>query len=256
MPSIGTVRAVVTGAASGLGRSFTHLLAREGAHVFAVDLNRQGLEETVSGLPNVSFGVGDVSDEASVESLFQQAKQAMGGCNVLINNAGIFRDALLVKKDKQTGGSIKNMSLQNWDAVLKVCLTGPFLCAREFSAMRADGPTSPDDEGVIVNISSISRHGNQGQSNYSAAKAGLVSTTKLWAEELARYNVRVGAVAPGFVATPILEGMRPEVLQGMVNQVPLRRLGAPEDIYQGVKFIIECKYFTGRCVDIDGGLRL
>jgi 3-oxoacyl-[acyl-carrier protein] reductase len=109
---------------------------------------------------------------------------------------------------------------------------------------------------VVVNISSVARHGNPGQSNYSAAKAGLVADTKLWAQELARYGIRTGAIAPGFVQTPILEGMRPEVLEGMLKAVPLRRAGTTAEIFAGVRFIIECGYFTGRCIDIDGGISM
>ena len=99
-------------------------------------------------------------------------------------------------------------------------------------------------------------HGNHGQSNYSAAKAGLVADTETWAKELARYGVRVGAIAPGFVDTPILQGMRPEVLDEMVKVVPLRRVASCDEILAGVRFIIECDYFTGRCIDIDGGMRI
>jgi len=107
-----------------------------------------------------------------------------------------------------------------------------------------------------VNISSVARHGNQGQTNYSAAKAGLVADTKLWGLELARYGIRVGAVAPGFVDTPILQGMRPEVLEGMLKAVPLRRAADPTEIFQAVRFILECDYFTGRCIDVDGGITI
>ena len=109
---------------------------------------------------------------------------------------------------------------------------------------------------LVFSISSVSRAGNMGQSNYSAAKAGLVADTKLWAEELARYGVRTGAVAPGFTQTPILDAMRDEMLEKIVSGVPLRRTGSPFEIWQAVKFIIECDYFTGRCVDVDGGLSL
>ena len=108
----------------------------------------------------------------------------------------------------------------------------------------------------MVNISSIARHGNRGQSNYSAAKAGLIADTRVWAIELARHGIRTGAVAPGFVDTPILEGMPPEVLNQMLKPVPLRRVAQPQEIYLAVKFIIECDYFTGRCIDVDGGLAL
>jgi 3-oxoacyl-[acyl-carrier protein] reductase len=142
------------------------------------------------------------------------------------------------------------MSLDDWAKVIGVDLTGPFLCTREFAASCINNDAGP---AVVVNISSVARHGNPGQSNYSAAKAGLVADTKLWGQELGRYGIRTGAVAPGFVQTPILDAMRPEVLKGMVRGIPLRRVGLPEEIFLGVRFIIECDYFTGRCIDIDGG---
>ena len=109
---------------------------------------------------------------------------------------------------------------------------------------------------MIVSISSISRHGNMGQSNYSAAKAGIVAMTKLWAGELGRHGIRTGAVAPGFTRTPILEAMRPEILERVLKPVPMRRLAEPEEMFLAVKFIIENDYFTGRCIDVDGGLVL
>jgi 3-oxoacyl-[acyl-carrier protein] reductase len=137
--------------------------------------------------------------------------------------------------------------------LLDVDLTGPFLLTREFAAhvIQNKVPAS-----VVINISSIARHGNPGQSNYSAAKAGLIADTKLWAIELARYGIRTGALAPGFIDTPILQGMRPDVLDGMLKPVPLRRVGTPGEIFSAVKVIIDCDYFTGRCVDVDGGLTL
>ena len=144
------------------------------------------------------------------------------------------------------------MSLDDWNAVIDVDLTGPFLFAREVAAQMI----RDNNGGVIVNISSCSRHGNRGQSNYSAAKAGLVADTKLWGEELAKHGIRVGAVAPGFVQTPILDGMRPEMLEKMVSKVPLGRVAKPEEIFQAVRFIFECDYFTGRCIDVDGGITM
>ncbi|MEO1268306.1 MAG: SDR family oxidoreductase, partial [Myxococcota bacterium] len=137
--------------------------------------------------------------------------------------------------------------------VIDVDLTGPFLCTREFAAKVIETDTTPS---VVVNISSVSRHGNMGQSNYSAAKAGLVADTKLWANELARYGVRVAAIAPGFIDTPILQGMRPEMLEKILKGVPMRRAGSCEEIFKGIQFIVECDYFTGKCLDIDGGLTL
>lgn len=247
---------LVTGGASGMGRAFVMQLAKAGADVAFCDLSADGIravEAECEALPGKVVGFeANVASEESVEKLFGDATAALGGLNGLINNAGIFRDGLLVKHDKESG-EIKTMSLKSWQAVLDVDLTGPFLCTRAFAAHCVRTGTKP---AVVVNISSIARHGNVGQGNYSAAKAGLVADTKLWAAELARYGVRLGAVAPGFVDTPILQGMRPEVLEAMLKPVPLRRVGSPEEIWLAVKFIIECDYFTGRCVDVDGGLSL
>jgi 3-oxoacyl-[acyl-carrier protein] reductase len=247
---------LVTGGASGMGRAFTLNLARDGADVAFCDLNEDGIAEVeaaAANLPGTVKGfVANVAKEDDVIALVKNAAEALGGLNGLVNNAGIFKDGLLVKKDRQTG-EIRKMSLDKWNAVIAVDLTGPFLCTREFAAHCIQTDTNP---AAIVNISSISRHGNVGQTNYSAAKAGLVADTKLWAAELARYGIRTGAVAPGFVDTPILQGMRPDVLERMLKPVPLRRVGATEEIYMAVKFIFECGYFTGRCIDVDGGLSL
>ncbi len=250
------MKTVVTGAASGMGRHFALSLAREGSGVAACDVNEEGLaslaEEAV-GLPGtVRTYTANVADEASVEGLFDQAWADFDGLNGLINNAGIFRDGLLVKKDRTTG-EVRKFKLKNWQMVLDVDLTGPFLCTRELAARIVEHEAGP---AAVANISSIARHGNMGQGNYAAAKAGLVADTVTWAKELARYGIRVGAVAPGFVDTPILQGMKPEMLEKLAAGVPLRRIGAPEEIFAGVRFIFECDYFTGRCIDIDGGLRL
>ncbi|MCA8920244.1 MAG: SDR family oxidoreductase [Planctomycetes bacterium] len=251
------VKAIVTGAGSGMGRAFALGLASAGAQVVVADVSMDGIRETLdegAGLPGKLFPCeADVSSEESVRAMIERAAADMGGLNALVNNAGIFRDGLLVKVDKQTGKVSGAMSLENWNKVLAVDLTGPFLCTREFARQVIDSGTKSS---VVINISSVSRAGNRGQSNYSAAKAGLVADTKLWAEELARYGIRVGAVAPGFIQTPILDGMRPDMLEAMVSQVPLRRTGTPHEIFQGVKFILECDYFTGRCLDIDGGLHV
>jgi len=248
-------KAIITGAGSGMGRTFAVELARAGAQVVAADINEESLNETVAEASDLSGSIhpiiANVADEQSVISMVQGAAEAMGGLNVLVNNAGIFRDGLLVKVDRETGKVARTMSLKQWQQVIDVDLTGPFLCTREFAGHCIDSGTK---DAVVVNISSVSRHGNPGQTNYSAAKAGLIADTKLWAQELSRYGIRTGAIAPGFVRTPILDGMRPDVLQGMVKAVPLRRVAEPEEIFSGVRFIIECGYFTGRCIDIDGGM--
>lgn len=243
---------IVTGAASGLGLCFAEQLAEAGASVMACDVNAEALAQIDARTgENLKTFVANVADEAAVVDLVNATSEAFGGVNGLINNAGIFRDGLLVSQDKDTG-DIRKMSLQHWQQVIDVDLTGPFLCTREVAAklVKNGGP------GVIVNISSVSRYGNRGQTNYSAAKAGLVADTKLWAEELSRYGVRVGAVAPGFIQTPILDAMRPEVLNKLLSGVPLRRAGKPFEIWQAVRFILECDYFTGRCIDVDGGITL
>lgn len=248
-------KVIVTGGASGMGLHFVEKLLGEGATVSAWDMNEEGLAQLKSAHPEASLHIArvDVSNEEEVYVAMRQAWGQMGGINVLVNNAGIFRDSLLVKQDRNTG-EIKKMSLSQWQKVLDVDLTGPFLCARELSELVVESGCA--EPAVIINISSVSRAGNMGQGNYSAAKAALVADTVTWAKELARYQIRVAAIAPGFVETPILQGMRPEMVEKMVSGVPLRRLGSPDEIYAGVRFIMECEYFTGRCIDIDGGLRL
>ena len=254
--NLSDLNVIVTGGASGMGRTFTLQLAAAGANVTIADLNEDSMEEVVAAstdLPGTVHAIRcNVAEEDDVVAMVNGAHEAMGGLNALINNAGIFRDGLLVKKDRETG-AIKKMSLKNWNAVIAVDLTGPFLCTREFAAKVIETGTK---QSCIVNISSVARHGNQGQTNYSAAKAGLVADTKLWGLELARYGTRVGAVAPGFVDTPILQGMRPDVLEGMLKAVPLRRAADPKEIFQAVRFILECDYFTGRCIDVDGGITI
>jgi 3-oxoacyl-[acyl-carrier protein] reductase len=253
---VSELRMIVTGGASGMGRHFSLALCREGAKVAAFDIEPKGLESLVAeakGLPGqIHTYAVNVADEASVVGGVDKAWADLGSINGLVNNAGIFRDGLIIKVDRQSG-KVSKLSREQWQSVIDVDLTGPFLMTREVAARMVEHKVSP---GVMVNISSVSRAGNMGQSNYSAAKAGLVADTKLWAHELARYGIRVAAIAPGFIRTPILEGMRPEMLEKMVAGVPLRRLGEPGEIFAGIRFIVECDYFTGRCLDIDGGLVL
>ncbi len=242
---------MVTGAASGLGRCFALNFKKAGAQVLAFDVDEEGLAALKEEHPDIVTATGSVASEEDVKAAVKTGVDAFGGLNGLVNNAGIFRDALLVKQNRDTG-KLRTMTLDEWQAVVDVNLTGTFLCTREVAAQMVQSGQS----GVIVNISSCSRHGNRGQGNYSATKAGVVADTKLWAEELARHKIRVGAVAPGFTQTPILDGMRPEMLEKLLSQVPLRRAGQPEEIYMAVKFIFECGYFTGRCIDVDGGISM
>lgn len=247
--NIQDLNVIITGAASGLGRCFALNFAKAGAGVLAFDLDDDGLEALKAENANIQTFVGNVTSEEDAAKAVSTCVDAFGSANGLINNAGIFRDGLLVRKDRKTA-DISTMSLDDWQAVIDVNLTGPFLMTRALAAHLVETET----QGVIVNISSCSRHGNRGQSNYSAAKAGLVADTKLWGEELARHGVRVGAIAPGFVQTPLLENMREDMLEKMISKVPLRRAARPEEIFMAAKFIVECDYFTGRCIDVDGGI--
>jgi 3-oxoacyl-[acyl-carrier protein] reductase len=192
----------------------------------------------------------NVADEGEVSAAMTRVTAGFGRLDGLVNNAGIVRDALLVKvKD---GAVVARMTMDQWNAVIDVNLSAVFLCAREAAAHMIE----LGNGGVIVNISSISRVGNAGQSNYSAAKAGVESMGVVWAKELARYGIRVGSIAPGFTHTEILASMRPEMLDKLTAPVPLKRLGRPEEIAHAVLFIFENDFFTGRCLEVDEGLRL
>jgi 3-oxoacyl-[acyl-carrier protein] reductase len=244
----------ITGGARGLGLSMAHLLGSRGARLALLDMDGNALDEAVSKLSATGIEarafIADVSDEASVKQAFADIAAALGPISGLVNNAGIVRDALLVKAK---GDEIqKTLSLDDWQKVIDINLTGVFLCGREAASQMIEA----GHEGVIVNISSISRAGNMGQSNYAAAKAGVVALTTTWANELARYGIRVGAVAPGFIQTEMTESMREDMLDKLVSGVPLKRLGQPEDIAESVAFIMENRYFTGRVLECDGGLRL
>jgi 3-oxoacyl-[acyl-carrier protein] reductase len=250
-----SLKIVVTGGAGGMGRHFALRLAEAGAQVAIGDVNEDGLKETVSlakGPGKVQARKVNVADEADVGAFVAWSYEAMGGLNGLINNAGILRDGLLVKKDKETG-AIKTLTKEQWDAVIAVNLTGATLLARDVVRTMAEKNQRP---GVVVNMSSIARHGNRGQSNYSAAKAALAANTKTWALEFAPFGVRVGAIAPGMIETPMTQGMNQKARDGLVAAIPVGRIGVPEDIWLGVKFVLECDYFNGRTIDIDGGLSM
>lgn len=245
-------RVLITGGARGLGKRFAFDLMEAGARVGICDMDAAGLsaarEEATALGRSLWTAEANVTDEPSVEQLFAGFVSAHGGIDVLVNNAGITRDALLVKvKD----GRIENMPLGHWQAVMDVNLTGVFLCGRE----AASHMVTQDTGGLIVSISSISRHGTPGQSNYSATKAAVAAMTVVWAKELARYKVRAAAIAPGYVATEMVQAIRPEVLDKIVAQIPWGRLGDPAEISHALRFIIENDYVNGRVIEIDGGLR-
>jgi len=240
---------IVTGASQGLGLAIAQDLHARGAKLALFDLSQEKLNSVCSQLSGSRAYICDVADEAQVVSAVQLVAQDFGQIDGLINNAGIVKDGLTVKaKD----GVVSTMSLANWQAVINVNLTGLFLCTREVAAHMA----AHQKGGVIVNISSVCRAGNMGQANYSATKAAVAADTVVWAKEFARFGVRVGAVAPGFIATEMVASMKPEALAKMTAGIPLKRLGTPAEVAHSVAFIVENDYFTGRCLDLDGGLRI
>lgn len=243
------MKIVVTGAARGMGAHFARRLHEAGAQVAAGDIDEAALSELPAGIHKRKL---DVSSEADVVDFTQWAAGAMGGLNGLINNAGILRDGLLVKKDRKTG-EVKTLSKADWDAVIGVNLTGATLMVREVVSTMVRNETRP---GVIINISSISRHGNRGQSNYVAAKAALAANTLTWAREFATFGIRVAAIAPGMIETPMTQGMNQAARDALVTNIPAGRIGLPEDIWLAVKFCLECDYATARTYDVDGGLSM
>jgi 3-oxoacyl-[acyl-carrier protein] reductase len=242
---------VITGAGRGIGLALAERLGRDGGHIALLDVNPADLvaaRATLNGLGVTARDYTvDVTSEAQVTAAMDAIVRDFGRLDVLINNAGIIKDALLVKaKEGEFAGK---MSLAQWQAVIDVNLTGVFLCGRE----AAERMIRLRNGGVIINISSISRHGNAGQSNYSAAKAAVVALCVVWAKELARHGIRAAAIAPGGVRTQILATMRPEMLEKLIAPVPLKRLAEPAEIADAAAFIIGNEFFTGRCIDIDGG---
>jgi len=244
---------IITGGCQGLGRAMAAYLAARGARLALVDLDPEKLDAAVAACQaaggEARAYLCNVADEEQVTRMVEQVAKDFGAINGLVNNAGILRDGLTVRlKD----GELSKLSLAQWQAVLNVNLTGVFLCTREVAAKMIE----LGDSGAIVNISSISRAGNMGQANYSAAKAGVAADTVVWARELARYGIRVAAIAPGFIETEMTASMRPELLEKMTAGIPLRRMGKPEEIAHAASFIFENDYFTGRVLELDGGLRL
>jgi 3-oxoacyl-[acyl-carrier protein] reductase len=243
------VKVIVTGAARGMGAHFAQRLSEAGAQVAAGDVDEAALDALPAKVHKRKL---DVRREGEVVEFVAWARDAMGGLNALVNNAGIIRDGLLVRKDRTTG-EIKKMTAEDWRAVLDVNLTGATFMVREVVALMLAAEARPS---VVVNMSSISRLGNKGQSNYVATKAALAANTLTWAREFAPYGIRVVAVAPGMIETPMTQGMHQKARDALVAAIPVGRIGVPEDIWMAVKFAIECDYVNGRTLEIDGGLTM
>ena len=233
---------IVTGGAAGIGRATARRFVQDGARVAVWDVKAADSEEW--------FQAVDVTDAVAVEAAVAAVVERWGRIDVLVNNAGILRDHQLVKwKD---GQKLAEMSERDFDAVVSVNLKGVFLCTRAVAPRMIAG-----GGGVILNASSIvGLYGNFGQTNYAATKAGVINMTKTWARELGRYNVRVNAVAPGFIATEMVTAMPEKVLQGMVAHTPLGRMGKPEDIAEAYFWLASdaASFISGTVLSVDGGL--
>ncbi len=237
--------ALVTGVSRGIGRAVVLALAAAGARIVAVGRNREGTESLVEELKAQGTEalaiVADVSQADDVERVFSEATAAFGRIDILVNNAGINRDGLLLR-----------MKEEDWDAVLDVNLKGAFLCTRAAAKIM-----SKQRYGRIINISSVvGQMGNAGQANYCASKAGLFGLTKSNARELARRNVTVNAVAPGFIVTEMTDSLPEKVKEELLGQIPMERFGTAEDVAAAVAFLAaeQTGYITGQILGVNGGM--
>jgi len=237
--------AVVTGASRGIGRAIALKLAEAGASVVVTATTQQGAEKTaaeITAAGGKALAVKvDVSVATEVEGLFKEAVGAFGKLDILVNNAGITKDGLLLR-----------MKEADWDAVLDVNLKGSFNCTREAAKIMTKARY-----GRIVNVSSVvGEMGNPGQANYCASKAGMIGLTKSVARELARRNVTVNAVAPGFIETDMTNELSEKTKESLQEQIPMGRLGSADDIAGAVLFLVSdaAGYITGHVLSVNGGM--
>jgi 3-oxoacyl-[acyl-carrier protein] reductase len=239
--------AIITGAGSGIGQATAVKFAREGARVAACDINPRSVEETVAmiaadGGSAAAFQV-DVTSKQSIAAMVDGVKSRWGRIDVLVNNAGIVQDA-----------QFKKMTDDQWDRVIDVNLKGVYNCTKAVVDVMLE-----QSSGCILNASSIvGLYGNFGQTNYAAAKFGVIGMVKTWARELGRKGIRANAVCPGFVATPILRSMPDKVVKMMEDRVPLGRLAQPEEIAATYAFLAsdEASYINGAVIEVSGGVTL
>jgi len=245
---------IVTGAAAGIGKATALRFAAEGCRVAAWDVTAQAGEALLAAIAAAGgegmFCAVDVAAATSVAEAAAAVMARWGHIDVIVNNAGIVRDAQLVKyKDGQL---VATMTDEQWEAVIGVNLRGVFNCTRAVVPHMVAG-----GGGAVLSTSSVvGLYGNFGQTNYVATKAGVIGMTRTWARELGKYKIRVNAIAPGFIATEILKAMPEKVLDGMVARTPLGRMGRPEDIADGFVFLASdaASFVTGTVLSVDGGL--
>jgi len=238
---------IITGSGGGIGKETALLFAKEGAKVVVADVNEKGGTETVENIKKAGgeafFAKLDVSSRDQIKQVVKDTIAKYGKIDVLINNAGIIQDALVVK-----------MTEEQWDKVININLKGPFNCIQAVVEQMIN-----QGSGVIINISSIvALYGNVGQTNYAATKAGLIGMTKTLAKELGKKGIRVNAVAPGFIYTPMTATVPEKILELMKEKTPLRRLGKPEDVANTLLFLSsdEASFINGAVISVDGGLLL
>lgn len=237
--------AIITGAARGIGQAIAVDLAAKGASIVICDLQKEWLEETADAIQKIGRKVTcrelDVTNHDAAQSTFQEIASETGSIDILVNNAGITRDGLLMR-----------MSEADWDAVLAVNLKGTFNCTKAVTRTMMK-----QRSGAIVNIASIiGLMGNAGQANYGASKAGVIAFTKSAAKEFASRNIRVNAVAPGFITSKMTDALTEDVRDRMLDAIPLKRFGKPENVASVVSFLAsdQAEYITGEVVNISGGM--
>ena len=232
--------AVITGGGRGIGKATAQLFTNEGATVVIAEFDEVSGQSTANEL-GAHFIKTDISNEESVNALFNFVSSKFGQLDILVNNAGILADSTLKKLDSDS-----------FDAVINVNLRGVYLCGRAAANIMIE-----QGSGVILNASSVvAHHGNFGQTNYVASKAGVIGITKVWARELGKDGIRVNAVAPGFIQTNMTAGMPEKVVDMMGEKVPLKRWGQPEDVANAYIFLAsdEASYITGAVLNVDGGV--
>ncbi|MFB0843548.1 3-oxoacyl-ACP reductase FabG [Paenibacillus oleatilyticus] len=237
--------ALITGGAAGIGRETAALFAQEGARVIVADYNKQQGEEAIQALlqkgADAHFIEVDVSDSGSVTKMAAEALARYGAVDVLINNAGITQDRTLAK-----------MTEEEWHRVIQVNLNGVFYCTKALVHSMIERGSGK----IISTASIVGVHGNIGQTNYAATKAGIIGMTKTWAKELGPKGIQANAVAPGFIETGMVANMPEKVVQQMLEKIPLRRLGRPMDVANAYLFLAssESDYVNGTVLEVNGGL--
>lgn len=236
--------ALITGGARGIGKETALMFAKEGANVAVCDLlddDLKQVESEAAGFEGTVKGFHlNVTDREKIDKVLGEVKETFGQIDILVNNAGITKDAFLMK-----------MTEEQWDQVIDVNLKGVFNMTQAVSKMMKK------TGGVVLSTSSVvGVYGNVGQTNYAASKSGIIGMTYTWAKELSRYKIRVNAVAPGFIQTPMTENLPQKILDHMKDKTPLKMLGEPKDIANAFLFLAsdDARYITGQVLGVDGGL--